>query len=74
MSSNRQQTIRKAVTVAGVGLHTGQQVEMTFRPAPVNHGFKFKRVDLDGTLLLMQMQTSWWTPPGERPSQRIMSG
>ncbi|HAE13991.1 MAG: bifunctional UDP-3-O-[3-hydroxymyristoyl] N-acetylglucosamine deacetylase/3-hydroxyacyl-ACP dehydratase [Chitinophagales bacterium] len=49
MSSNRQQTIRKAVTVAGVGLHTGQQVEMTFRPAPVNHGFKFKRVDLDGT-------------------------
>ncbi len=45
--SAKQQTIRKAVTVKGAGLHTGQEGEMTFIPAPVNHGIKFKRVDLE---------------------------
>jgi len=43
----KQTTIKKAATVKGVGLHTGQEVTMTFRPAPVNHGHKFKRVDLE---------------------------
>lgn len=43
-----QSTIRTAVTVAGVGLHTGHEVSMTFKPAPANHGIKFKRIDLDG--------------------------
>lgn len=42
-----QRTIKKAVTVKGVGLHTGQEVTMSFHPAPVNHGFRFKRVDLE---------------------------
>jgi len=48
MTSQNQHTIKEAVTVSGVGLHTGQQVEMTFHPAPVNHGIKFRRIDLDG--------------------------
>lgn len=43
-----QKTIKKAVTVKGPGLHTGREVNLTFRPAPVNHGFVFKRSDLDG--------------------------
>jgi UDP-3-O-[3-hydroxymyristoyl] N-acetylglucosamine deacetylase / 3-hydroxyacyl-[acyl-carrier-protein] dehydratase len=42
----KQRTIKSDVTVSGVGLHTGQPVSMTFKPAPVNHGYKFKRVDL----------------------------
>ena len=42
----KQRTIKGEVSVAGVGLHTGQPVVMTFKPAPVNHGFKFKRIDL----------------------------
>ncbi len=42
----RQHTIKKTVSVNGVGLHTGENVTMTFKPAPVNHGFKFQRVDL----------------------------
>jgi UDP-3-O-[3-hydroxymyristoyl] N-acetylglucosamine deacetylase/3-hydroxyacyl-[acyl-carrier-protein] dehydratase len=42
----KQCTIKDAVTVEGTGLHTGKAVRMTFVPAPVNHGFKFKRVDL----------------------------
>ncbi|MFY7888760.1 MAG: bifunctional UDP-3-O-[3-hydroxymyristoyl] N-acetylglucosamine deacetylase/3-hydroxyacyl-ACP dehydratase [Spirosomataceae bacterium] len=44
--NNKQHTIKKSVTLSGVGLHTGVQANMTFLPAPANHGFKFQRVDL----------------------------
>ena len=43
----KQATIGKAVSIKGVGLHTGKPVKMTFKPAPINHGYKFKRVDLE---------------------------
>jgi len=43
----KQQTIINPVTVRGAGLHTGQIGEMTFKPAPVNHGIKFRRTDLE---------------------------
>src|SRR5687767_8619841 len=46
MTSTQQTTIKTAVTVAGVGLHTGEEVRMTFNPAPPNHGIKFRRIDL----------------------------
>ncbi len=44
----KQRTIAKEVTLKGVGLHTGKEVEMTFKPAPENHGYAFKRIDLEG--------------------------
>jgi UDP-3-O-[3-hydroxymyristoyl] N-acetylglucosamine deacetylase / 3-hydroxyacyl-[acyl-carrier-protein] dehydratase len=44
----KQRTIQKPVKVKGKGLHTGIEVELTFQPAPVNFGYKFKRVDIDG--------------------------
>lgn len=44
----KQHTIKKPVTVSGVGLHTGVQANMTFLPAKPNHGIKFQRVDLEG--------------------------
>ncbi|KQC29170.1 bifunctional UDP-3-O-[3-hydroxymyristoyl] N-acetylglucosamine deacetylase/3-hydroxyacyl-ACP dehydratase [Flagellimonas eckloniae] len=44
----KQRTINKKVTLEGVGLHTGENVTMTFVPAKENHGFAFKRVDLEG--------------------------
>jgi UDP-3-O-[3-hydroxymyristoyl] N-acetylglucosamine deacetylase / 3-hydroxyacyl-[acyl-carrier-protein] dehydratase len=44
----QQCTLREATTVKGVGLHTGQVVTLTLHPAPENHGFRFKRTDLDG--------------------------
>ncbi|KPM33335.1 (3R)-hydroxymyristoyl-(Acyl-carrier-protein)dehydratase [Croceitalea dokdonensis DOKDO 023] len=47
-TANKQKTIAKAVTLTGVGLHTGENVKMTFVPAKANHGFAFKRVDLEG--------------------------
>ncbi len=42
----RQRTIKSEVSVSGVGLHTGAKVNLTFKPAPENHGYKFKRIDL----------------------------
>ncbi len=44
----RQRTIKKEVILKGVGLHTGAEVTMKFVPAPENHGYAFKRVDLEG--------------------------
>lgn len=44
----KQRTIANEVTLTGVGLHTGENVTMKFVPAAVNHGFAFKRVDLEG--------------------------
>jgi len=46
--SKKQKTIQKEITLSGVGLHTGNEVTMVFKPAPENHGFAFKRVDLEG--------------------------
>lgn len=42
----KQTTIKGPVKVSGIGLHTGKMVNMTFLPAPENHGIKFQRVDL----------------------------
>ncbi|MSQ79252.1 MAG: bifunctional UDP-3-O-[3-hydroxymyristoyl] N-acetylglucosamine deacetylase/3-hydroxyacyl-ACP dehydratase [Flavobacteriaceae bacterium] len=44
----KQSTIKKAVTISGVGLHTGVDVNMTICPAAENHGYKFQRTDLEG--------------------------
>lgn len=44
----KQKTIAKEVSLKGVGLHTGKDVTLTFKPAPENSGFAFKRVDLEG--------------------------
>jgi len=45
--TDKQKTIKNEVSIKGVGLHTGVQVTMTFKPAHVDHGYKFKRTDLD---------------------------
>ncbi|MCJ8211784.1 bifunctional UDP-3-O-[3-hydroxymyristoyl] N-acetylglucosamine deacetylase/3-hydroxyacyl-ACP dehydratase [Mucilaginibacter sp. RS28] len=44
----KQRTIKAPVVISGTGLHTGESVTMTFNPAPENHGFKFRRIDLEG--------------------------
>jgi len=44
----KQTTIASEISLTGVGLHTGQEVTMTFKPAPINNGFTFVRVDLEG--------------------------
>src|SRR4051812_7683214 len=42
----KQTTLKSSVTISGVGLHTGQKVNLTFKPAPENHGYKFQRIDV----------------------------
>ncbi len=44
----KQKTIQNEIALTGVGLHTGKEVKMTFKPAPVNNGFTFVRLDLEG--------------------------
>lgn len=47
--SDKQKTLASEYKLNGVGLHTGKQVSMTLKPAPVNTGFVFIRTDLEGT-------------------------
>ncbi len=42
----RQRTIRETVSTTGVGLHCGTRVKLTLRPAPVDTGIVFRRVDI----------------------------
>ncbi len=44
--NDKQQTIKQPVSLSGIGLHTGQQVTVTFKPAAPNHGIRFQRIDL----------------------------
>jgi len=45
----KQITLSQEFTVSGKGLHTGIEIKATFKPAPENHGYKFKRIDLEGS-------------------------
>ena len=45
----KQKTIKSEISLIGVGLHTGKEVKVTFKPAPVNNGYTFVRVDLEGS-------------------------
>lgn len=56
----RQRTISQAVSTIGVGLHCGTRVELTLRPAPVNTGIVFRRVDVN--------------PPVELPASAMSVG
>jgi UDP-3-O-[3-hydroxymyristoyl] N-acetylglucosamine deacetylase/3-hydroxyacyl-[acyl-carrier-protein] dehydratase len=44
----KQKTIKTEISLTGVGLHTGREVKITFKPAPINNGFTFVRKDLEG--------------------------
>lgn len=56
----RQRTLRDTVKTTGVGLHCGTRVELTLRPAPVNAGIMFRRVDIN--------------PPVELPASAMSIG
>ena len=46
--AEKQRTLAASVKLQGVGLHTGELVNLEMCPAPENHGYKFQRVDLEG--------------------------
>ena len=45
--SERQHTLAKSASLEGTSLHTGEKVTITLQPAPVDFGFKFRRIDLE---------------------------
>jgi UDP-3-O-[3-hydroxymyristoyl] N-acetylglucosamine deacetylase len=46
----KQRTLKSLISASGVGLHTGQKVRMTLRPAPADTGIVFRRIDLEPPL------------------------
>ena len=48
----KQRTLKNVIRATGVGLHTGEKIFMTLRPAAVNTGIIFRRVDLDPVIEL----------------------
>jgi UDP-3-O-[3-hydroxymyristoyl] N-acetylglucosamine deacetylase len=68
--STNQRTLNKPVSFSSVGLHSGKQVHLTLKPAPPNHGIKFKRTDLPNmpvipALFQMVVDTSLATVIGD---------
>tara|TARA_B100000686_G_scaffold290551_1_gene317985 strand:+ start:73 stop:999 length:927 start_codon:yes stop_codon:yes gene_type:complete len=47
MSNNLQKTVREPIEFSGVGLHNGKNVNICLKPAEVNTGIVFKRIDVD---------------------------
>lgn len=46
--AEKQRTLKEAIKLIGIGLHTGEKVTVEIVPAPANHGYKFQRIDLEG--------------------------
>ena len=42
----KQRTVAKSIKCSGTGIHSGKKVNLTIKPASINHGIKFKRIDL----------------------------
>lgn len=45
---NAQRTLRRAISCTGIGLHSGNKVTLSLKPAPADFGIRFRRTDLDG--------------------------
>ena len=54
----RQRTLKGTIRATGVGLHTGEKVVICLRPAPVDHGVVFTRVDLDPSVSIAAKATN----------------
>lgn len=54
----RQRTLKNEIRATGVGLHTGRKVYLTLRPAEVNQGIIFRRVDLDPVVEIQAKATN----------------
>ena len=43
-----QRTLRRQISCVGIGLHSGNKVTLSLRPAPADYGIRFHRADLNG--------------------------
>ncbi len=67
----RQRTLKNVIRATGVGLHTGEKIYLTLRPAPVDTGIVFCRVDLD---VPVQIKASPENVGDTRLSTTLVSG
>ena len=63
--SKKQRTIKEPVSISGVGLHTGNEVVITFKPAPKIMDTSFAGLTSTQGHWLMPMWNMWSTHPGE---------
>jgi UDP-3-O-[3-hydroxymyristoyl] N-acetylglucosamine deacetylase len=54
----RQRTLKNTIRATGVGLHSGEKVYLTLKPAPVDHGIVFRRVDLEPIVDIQAIATN----------------
>lgn len=52
MAVEKQRTLKQETQISGIGLHTGKTITLTFKPAPINYGFRFIRIDLENKPIL----------------------
>ena len=55
----KQNTLAASFSLQGKGLHSGLNIEVSFNPAPENHGYKIKRVDLPEQPRKRNKHTTW---------------
>jgi UDP-3-O-[3-hydroxymyristoyl] N-acetylglucosamine deacetylase len=72
----KQRTIKKQVSASGIGLHSGNIVELTLKPAAADSGIVFKRLDIENSELIKAKpesvtDTMLCTQIGTNPAQRI---
>ena len=60
----QQRTLKSLTRAVGVGLHSGQRVEMTLRPAQPDTGIVFRRVDLPQPVVPRRSRTQQLVPAG----------
>lgn len=53
--AEKQATIKQPVTLKGIGLHTGVMVNLTLTPSDINTGYRFKRIDVEGSPVIEAM-------------------
>jgi UDP-3-O-acyl-N-acetylglucosamine deacetylase len=63
-----QRTLNNVIRATGIGLHTGEKIYLTLRPAPIDTGIVFIRTDLDPEIktasMCLRLNTSWRRLPG----------
>ncbi len=59
-----QQTIKSSVQLSGIGLHTGQYVNLTLKPAPIHYGYKFIRTDINNKVIEADVSNVIFTTRG----------
>ncbi|MDE0685148.1 MAG: UDP-3-O-acyl-N-acetylglucosamine deacetylase, partial [Candidatus Poribacteria bacterium] len=57
--ADSQQTIQNEITITGKGLMLGEPVTLTLKPAPVDSGIVFRRVDMVNTPEVKVCQENW---------------